>query len=386
MNRNQEQNTKDLAAKNNREVKSAQSNLARQKQNLETVAETSHEMSLEFTDRIRKSPIIHQQNQKSKPLTPFMVEKYEYKIEYDEDDNKENRTPQIADSYDYFLSRGNIGKPVKRPVNLEIKIENASERQANASLATPSKTSNIEALVSPKNIENIGKSGFFSMRKKTLPNEGIAIQSTANNGKIKIVNNIFQNTFLQHVVNPNDKQDSSKKKVKEVKVDEKAHGAVKRKINMSMEVKDVKPHKAHHSVLLSSSRKTGKRMSHSRDFENLGLVTPTSKVQTMEDSLSNKLTFGMPTPSEASSTLGGKSQKKSLLKATVEVDAHEYDQMKKFHTKLGKLMKELGVEDEGSDSEMDYKKQWWFVREMANGYFEAKQKIRKLEEILKSGE
>ena len=54
--------------------------------------------------------------------------------------------------------------------------------------------------------------------------------------------------------------------------------------------------------------------------------------------------------------------------------------MKKFHGKLAKLLKDIGYSSEPVD---DIKQQWRFVKDIVNGYVEAKSKIKKLEDILK---
>lgn len=70
---------------------------------------------------------------------------------------------------------------------------------------------------------------------------------------------------------------------------------------------------------------------------------------------------------------------KSKRVSTLEQDQTDL-QMKKFHGKLAKLLKDIGYSSEPVD---DIKQQWRFVKDIVNGYVEAKSKIKKLEDILK---
>lgn len=361
-------NTKEMTGNSQGDLKLASTARSRVRPILETVAEMSNEISAQCTERFVQSRGSANPRQSS----PFVVEK----IEYDLGDSLENMKvepylkeklslpnsfimPKLAKKFkDQFIDKSVIDSEVetKFPAN---------------SYRTPIKPEKQDSFMSPKDYDfSSGKSGFFSMRRKVAgkpealevsAGTNIAMQGPSSaNSKIKIVNNIFQNTFLQNYPKPD--SCSTKRKIKDLKLDDKSKGAIRKKGNTSMEVKTSgKPSKTV-STVLSPQNNSNRTFS----FHMGGLKPTFQKPQKLPTTKTAK-----------NSTILEESVVSTKLASDPD---RKFKSMVKFHEKLSNMINDV----QGTEGDVDLKDAWRFVKDVVKGYAAATQKIKQLEAVLNS--
>lgn len=352
-----------MAGNSPSDAKAHYSARSRVRHQLETVAEMPNEASGECTERLVQSRGSANLRQSS----PFVVEK----IELDLDEIQEEVSfarglpPKGASTFKSEVA-GSFSHKKSPEIVLDKSVldSDADTKFPAQSYRTPIKPENSRSFFSPSQASN-AKHGFFSMRKKTGGKTSDSGQSSAggptvidansSNNKIKIVNNIFQNTFLQNYVKP---EAQTKRKITEVKFDSKSKGAIRKKVNCSL---DIKENKTARPIVgqLSPQQISGKRFS-------FHIPAGAGLTQT-------------PKPKNVS-TLRQSTLEESGMSSRVPDHDRKYRQMVKFHEKLSALIQDV----EGGAGEVDLKTSWRFVKSMVQGYVEARQKIKKLETIINS--
>lgn len=358
-------NEREMTGKSHGDSKLACTARSRVRPVLETVAEMSNEISAQCTERLVQSRGSANLRQSS----PFVVEK----IEFDLEDPAEESKTEILSKQGFVLPPAfmKIKIPKKKEQRYSIieksLVDSEIETKFPAhSYRTPMKIDKKESFLSPKDPSS-GKNGFFSMRKKTVGRHEALELSTGTqmsvqgqgtgSSKIKIVNNIFQNTFLQSTSKA-DTSTASKRKIKDIKFEDKSKGALRKKGNCSLDIKD--------------STKTNKRIS--------TLLSP------QRDPIQRGgYQLGIQKPSTGGGTKTGRSgtgQRSILEDSAVSGKNIDYDRqllsMQKFHAKLSDLINEV----QGSEGEVDLKTAWRFVKDVVVGYSAASRKIKQLEAIL----
>lgn len=394
-----DQDSKDSPANLGSELKRSSCLLGKLKQRLEPVVEASNEFSIEVTDRLQKS-----MRSSHRPPSPFVVEKFDYSLMIDEDSpRKLELSPREllsssvrAKNLPSYLEQNTSDNATEAyPLELEVEI-----RQNHSIYKTPGKSTKTEST----NIVSPGKAGFFSLRKKTNksdksdigegflgPTLNFPFPTQPNASKIKIVNNIFQNSILQNMVKPSDGDKKKLSKGLESK------GSVRRKSNISVDVRDqqtiLQPAQKPKRVLnqlLSPQHKTDRDRffsfhhmaptylsSHKAKKEGGEEDRNPGRSRFLDESSNNtivvnkKLLLGM-TP-EGSSKRGSQT----------ELSPAQIEEMRKFHNKLNKLIRDLNCSEYlGEGDDLNLKLQWRFVKDMASKYAEASQKLKMFEAIL----
>ena len=359
-------NDREMTGKLQGDVKVGSTTRRRVRPTLETVAEMSNEISAECTERLVQSRGSANLRQSS----PFIVEKIEFDLEEPAD---QSRVESMAnEGFKLPPSFMKFKMPKKREHKYSIieksLVDAESETKFPAqSYRTPMKPEKKDSFLSPKEGSS-GKNGFFSMRKKAGNKQDtlelsngthIGIQGPSSaNSKIKIVNNIFQNTFLQNPPKP-DTSNTSKRKIKDVKFEEKSKAAIRRKGNCSLEIKDTSKMTNRVSTLLSPQHNQSKAFSfHLGNMK----MTPSSNPKAPLSKTTKRSSI---LEDSVTSTRLGEQEK-------------IHRSMVKFHEKLTGLINEV----QGTEDEVDLKSAWRFVKDVVRGYAEASQKIKQLETIL----
>jgi hypothetical protein len=358
-------NDKEMTGKNQCDSKICSTTRRRTRHALETVAEISNEISGECTERLVQSRGSTSLRQSS----PFMVEKIEFDLGESAEDSRVDSL--VKEGFKLPPSFMKIKMPKKREQKYSIieksLVDTETETKFPAqSYRTPMKPEKRDSFLSPKDSSS-GKNGFFSMRKKLgSRHEALELSAGTHTGiqgpssassKIKIVNNIFQNTFLQNPSKP-DTSNTSKRKIKDIKLDDKSRGAIRRKGSCSLDIKDTGKSTKRVSTLLSPQHNQSKTISfHLSQMK----VTPSINSKA---SLSKVKRSSILEDSVTSARLGEHEKKlRSMLK---------------FHDKLSSLINEV----QGTEDDVDLKDAWRFVKDVVRGYAEASQKIKQLEAIL----
>lgn len=455
----------------------------RDKKGLDTVFEASLEMSAETTERLRRSLRASQQRGPS----PFVVERYDYSVLLEEDEDS-----QTAERKNELINEEEDKKEEEwTPVKV-VGGRHEKERRDSAQIGS---TGNIAAGL---------KSGFFSVRKRSGKGEGgeavgiqtgyngggglesmigggVSIPVSAQGGKIKIVNNIFHNPILQHIVkSPRDPcTNSLKKNLFAAGNSNTGRSGSKRKANMSVDSRDTAilsgSGQPHHQWLGEGESRTQKRGAVVQVATQGGGYTKTGREKNFSfhgaTSIDQKQSeaykvgesprnaqqhfgdggyrgFGSVINNGISGTKLGKGlldeysclnghqknfvgnqasqrkekqmnrsslvaggrresvgcDKEEVKKQRMEVMAldkkgaineicqlptksdpgDDVAEMRKFHTRLGKLINELGCSEYvGENGEVSVRDQWRFVKDMARKCMEATQKVQMFEAILK---
>lgn len=337
---------------------------------LETVDELSNEISAQCTERVGQS----RESVNLRQSSPFIVEKIEFNIDDPcEQSRVEEKKPKEEFELPSSFIKLKIPKKNKEPQPDKSGIEFDQETKfPSNSYRTPLKAEKHDSFLSPKE-SNTGKTGFFSMRKKlgSRPdqieqnlgsNPGLP-SSTSTGSRIKIVNNIFQNTFLQNYIKG---ECSNKRKISDLKNEYGASkGSIKKKGNYSMDILDKdtgRTMKGVPSVLSPPDSINRKLNFHLNGFNKVNLANDkknTSKPRTSKQSFVTE---------ESIMSIKGVDQEK------------KFKSMCKFHEKLGRLVNDV----QGTEGEVDLKTAWRFVKDVVKGYAEASKKIKQLEAVLQS--
>lgn len=386
-----DQESKDSPAKSSAELKRSSCLLGKFKQRLEPVVEASNEFSLEATDRLQKS-----MRSSHRPPSPFIVEKFDYSLMIDEDSP---RKPETSTN-DQLSTSARIKKlPSYREHQVGEStidfnpLEFQSEARMNSPLfKTPAKTPKTESPSAPS------KAGFFSLRKKTnkleksdngegniVPTLHFPFPIHPIGGKIKIVNNIFQNSILQNVVKPSD---ADQKRKLSKRLDSKS--AARRKSNISMDFRDqqlqaqpIQKPKRILNQLLSPQHKTDK----DKHFSFHGMTSNYSSMQKTKkesgEDGQNQCKSRILDESSNTIVVNKKLQLGNIIEGSskrgsqTELSPAQIEEMRKFHAKLNKLIKDLNCTDYLSEGEeLNLKLQWRFVKDMASKYAEVSQKYK----------
>ena len=333
---------------------------------LETVAEMPNEGSGECTERLVQS----RGSANIRQSSPFVVEKIEFNLDEIKEDHSRTEEhqqdePRLQSKYG---DQDNHRKHREAILDKMIFDSDAETKFPAYSYRTPAKPENQKSLFSPSSGSN-GKQGFFSLRKKSAIKQSDSVHLSGGNppvlesnpasNKIKIVNNIFQNTFLQNYSKPSESK--TKRKINEVKFENKSKGAIRKKNNSSMDVKDSSKMSKQTAGLLSPQPMSDKRFSFHIPS---GVLQLPSRPKNHVSLLHRQSTI----------------LEESVTSAKVLDQDKKYKQMIKFHEKLTGLIREV----EGGSGEIDLKTSWRFVKNVVQGYVEARQKIKKLEEIINS--
>jgi hypothetical protein len=347
----------------------------RHKVKLETVVERSNEISCEYTDRIGPGA----EARKTRRSSPFVVEKFDLDLDVDDEPEEEGgRSAGARGPLRLNMGQAEKEKLSSRLAGLDIDLE---PKLPASSYRTPAKKERQDQSASFADPSNSLKSGFFSVRKRSSKPESIDIRGGAvhfpagapSSAKIKIVNNIFQNTYLQSVVKP-ELQDAFKKKLlKDVKTEEKACRLARKRGNASMEIKETPKAKRPAPNLLCSPNSP--KNNPCLLLQPQAPAKPPNESGTpkaVDDLATHRLIFG--------SFDACKKPQLGLLPSAS--DLQQLAQYRKFHAKVTGLMKDLGREPTSTAEEDTLKQSWRFIKDIVEGYVEAKKKINKLEEIL----
>ena len=350
----------------------------RHKMKLETVIERSNEISCEYTDRIAPGA----ESRKTRRSSPFVVEKFDLDLDVDDDPEEDGPAAKNRGQFTLNMPLSEKEKLGCRLASLDFDLET---KLPPSSFRTPAKKERQDQSASFIDNSNSLKSGFFSVRKRSGKPESIDIRGGAvhfpagapSSAKIKIVNNIFQNTYLQSVVKP-ELQDAFKKKLlKDVKTEEKPSRLSRKRGNASMEIKETPKAKRTATNLLvnpHSPRNNPNLLLQPQavSFPHKQTVPETASPKAVDDLLTQRLIFNS----------FDVSKKPQLVHPSTSNDLQQLAQYRRFHSKLTGLMKDLGREPTSSLEEDSLKQSWRFIKDIVEGYVEAKKKINKLEEIL----
>ena len=389
MNRNENLNSTGNSEVNERRTKDIHQ---RQKIKLETVVERSNEMSYENTERQGQ----HLQLQKTRGSSPFIVERIDYDLGLDTDQEMEGekslrRKPKAI--LDLSISSSDKERNNQKELSDHEKDFNIPSN----TYRTPLKT---EGTLSGTDSVNSARNGFFSFRKKNSKADshdlrnGVQIGSSSSNpngsnaAKIKIVNNIFQNTYLQNVVKQDHKDAFKKKIIKESMLgsSSKDKKTVKRKGNASMEMEDTPKAKRAPITALLRSPNSPKANPSSLLVHTNTIVSPTGKTVSINETsggTARQIDDFIPRRLKYSSFDSTPKNQPQFNSALPQSESQELAQYRKFHSKVLSLMKDLGREPTSSLEEDKLKQSWRFIKDIVEGYVESKKKIIKLEEILK---
>lgn len=351
----------------------------RHKAKLETVVERSNEISCEHTDRIAPGA----EARKTRRSSPFVVEKFDLDLDLDDEAEEEEVRGVGRTLFGLQVPQSEKEKLASRLLGLDFELD---AKLPASSYRTPAKKERQDPSASFADHSGSLKSGFFSVRKRSGKQESIDARGAAavhfptgapSTAKIKIVNNIFQNTYLQSLHKP-DLQDAFKKKLlKDPKTEEKPGRLARKRGNASMEIKDTPKTKRPAAPPLATPHSP-------RNHPNLLLQPPSGAFPTKNpivETASPKAGDELLTQRLAFNSFDG-SKKPQLAQLPTASDLQQLAQYRKFHAKLTGLMKDLGREPTSSAEEDTLKQSWRFIKDIVEGYVEAKKKINKLEDIL----
>lgn len=428
--------------------------LTRLKARLEVVTESVGEASGEWTDRAGLARLPGPRK------SSFVVEKIDYHPT-DDDGSSADRSASASRPAPHR-------RLLNSPPPLFAALGPSDGRSANA-FTTPHKRDVLPvdaAFLSPREGSGGGKSGFFSVRKKTapvvreriqlridsagsqrheyhieLPGEALGpwvVSSggkeardtattaaggptpTNSGGKIRIVNNIFQNTILQGVGKSQPTsvlceppaQVATHRPKSRPKLDTTgpiaAKSSAKRKMNLSVDHRDCKPvHQPLHTGttagrvdrpgLVDAGFVSPKHKADAKLFSFSGCTVPTTHhtasfgrrkgdkarpLSDVDESLL-KTTASRPKEVETSGCFSRRSAHSAAGGAVLlsGVELAQYEKMKKFHSRLTKLMRDTGVE-EGAGEEVGLGEAWRFVKKVVVGYVDAKTQLKQLQKCM----
>jgi hypothetical protein len=326
---------------------------------LETVKEASHEASQEQPDK-RKST--------ESPVNfppKYKVEKFEFRIEADDE----------FEAAEALSKRAGLPPKTKRKSMHQVHtvVEELPSNDIPGNWKPQSQRENQQFFFSPRQTGAVPN--FFTQRK-------VSVKSPKGTGdsKIKIVNNIFQNTFLQKVVK---KPEGNERGAGEMEFFKKASNqAGKKQSNLSLEIS--------HSIVTSnqgsnvkqsgalflSPKAKGVLKEQSFTSPKRAMEVQMSKATTKESASDVKKELFKSFDSSQKRPREGQSVGKGALK--------ELKQFKEFHQKLNELILDLGQKEYiDTNDEMNLKQSWRFVKDLVQGYVQAKEKIQALEQILR---
>lgn len=424
--------------------------LTRLKARLEVVTESVGEASGEWTERAALARMSGPRK------SSFIVEKIDY---HPTDDDVSSRERSGSGSRPAAQRRLLNSPPPQFP-----KQKPPLADPLFASFATPQKRDVFVvdgAFASPRERSEGGvgaKSGFFSVRKKTAPTVSKHIKlridaadgdrelrielpseaglgpwvvssgakevrdtattaaggptPTNSGGKIRIVNNIFQNTILQGVGKsqpsgllsetdplvqgpPHLQQAATHRPKSRVKPDTagptiKSSG--KRKMNLSVDHRDCKPtaneYKHHHQQ--QSYHQQQPQHKTQPTVVTTGFVSPKHKgdaklfsfsgrpVSAIDESL-HKTNGSRNKEHETSTCFSRRSGHSGAAVVLSAAEATQFEKMKKFHSRLTKLMRDTGVDEGAGQEEVGLGEAWRFVKKVVVGYVDAKTQLKLLQ-------
>lgn len=324
---------------------------------LETVKESSHEASQDQPDK-------RKQNEQPAYIPPkFKVEKIEFRIEADEE----------FEAAEVRSKRADLPPKTKRKSLHQVHTvcDDAPSNDIPGNWKPQSQRENQQFFFSPRQTGAVPN--FFTQRK-------VSVKSPKGTGdsKIKIVNNIFQNTFLQKVVK---KQDGHELATGDKDFFRKLPNQTKKQTNLSLEIS--------HSIM------TGNNGSNPKQNGSL-FLSPKAKPGLKEQSFTSPKKQ-MDVQMSKATTTESSGVKKELFKSFDSSQKRERDgqsvgkragrelkQFKEFHQKLNELILDLGQKEYiDTNDEMNLKQSWRFVKDLVQGYVQAKEKIQALEMILR---
>lgn len=424
--------------------------LTRLKARLEVVTESVGEASGEWTDRAGLARLSGPRK------SSFVVEKIDYHPT-DDDGSSADRSASASRPAPHR-------RLLNSPSPLFAALGPSDGRLANA-FTTPHKRDVLPVdgtFLSPREGSGEGKSGFFSVRKKTapvvreriqlridsagsqrheyhieLPGEGLGpwvVSSggkeardtattaaggptpTNSGGKIRIVNNIFQNTILQgvgknqptSVLCEPPAQVATHRPKSRPKPDTAGPGAgpaktsAKRKMNLSVDHRDCKP--VAQPLHTGATGRLG-----GPGLLDAGFVSPKHKPDAKHFSFSGSTasavhhtaSFGRPKPDKPDEALhkttGSRTKETETSGCFSRRSGHsaaggavllsgaesaQFEKMKKFHSRLTKLMRDTGVDEGARDAEVGLGEAWRFVKKVVVGYVDAKTQLKQLQKVV----